>query len=197
MIWPVTKGSIIPPYIYQDKLASWRRTRTRSGKYSPRELCSESYTPLGRLYIPREVDLADRTRGAQRSVSAMLIQISISNADSASASALASASAYQHQHQHHKHHHDYKNYHHHHRTISIFATTLLIIKIMIKVFSIDYLHHFANHLNNHLNNDKNHQDNDKNLQYPLPPATGPVGNIDGVKEAMKAAIRDKPELMAG
>ena len=47
-------------------MACWRRTRTKSGKYGPRELCSESYMSLGRLYVPREVDLADRTRGAQR-----------------------------------------------------------------------------------------------------------------------------------
>merc|ERR1712055_938744 len=29
-------------------------------KYGPRELRSECYTSLGRLYVPREVDLADR-----------------------------------------------------------------------------------------------------------------------------------------
>ena len=34
-------------------------------KIRPRELCSESYMSLGRLYVPREVDLADRKRGAQ------------------------------------------------------------------------------------------------------------------------------------
>ena len=47
-------------------MACWRRTRTKSGKYGPRELRSECYTSLGRLYVPREVDLADKTRGAQR-----------------------------------------------------------------------------------------------------------------------------------
>ena len=29
-------------------------------KYGPRELRSECYTSLGSLYVPREVDLADR-----------------------------------------------------------------------------------------------------------------------------------------
>ena len=33
-------------------------------KYGPRELRSECYTSLGRLYVPREVDLADKTRVA-------------------------------------------------------------------------------------------------------------------------------------
>jgi len=33
-------------------------------------------------------------------------------------------------------------------------------------------------------------------QYPLP-AAGQIGNINGVKEEMKAAMRDRPQLMAG
>ena len=49
-----------------DILACWRRTRTKSGKYGPRALWSQFYMSLGSLYVPREVDLADKTRGAQR-----------------------------------------------------------------------------------------------------------------------------------
>ena len=51
---------------YYDILACWRRTRTKSGKYGPRALWSKFYMSLGSLYVPREVDLADKTRGAQR-----------------------------------------------------------------------------------------------------------------------------------
>ena len=47
-------------------MACWRRTRTKSGKYVPRALWSQFYMSQGRLYVPREVDLADKTRGAQR-----------------------------------------------------------------------------------------------------------------------------------
>ena len=49
-----------------DILACWRWTRTKSGKYGPRALWSQFYMSLGSLYVPREVDLADKTRGAQR-----------------------------------------------------------------------------------------------------------------------------------
>ena len=33
-------------------------------KYGPRALCSQFYMSQGRLYVPREVDLADKTRVA-------------------------------------------------------------------------------------------------------------------------------------
>ena len=47
-------------------IMTYWRTRTKSGKYGPRALWSEFYMSLGSLYVPREVDLADKTRGAQR-----------------------------------------------------------------------------------------------------------------------------------
>ena len=53
------------PGLDYDILACWRRARTKSGKYGPRVLWSQFYMSLGSLYVPREVDLADKTRGAQ------------------------------------------------------------------------------------------------------------------------------------
>ena len=41
-------------------------TRTKSGKYGPRVLWPQFYMSQGRLYVSREVDLADKTLGAQR-----------------------------------------------------------------------------------------------------------------------------------
>ena len=43
-------------------MASERQARTKFGKSGPRALCSQFYRSLGRLYIPREVDLAAKTR---------------------------------------------------------------------------------------------------------------------------------------
>ena len=53
--WMILLASLAPVLSVYNILACWRRTRTKSGKYGPRALCSQFYMSLATLRSPRLV----------------------------------------------------------------------------------------------------------------------------------------------